>query len=328
LNPSKRNGETALTHQARWRWAAIVLSLGLLGIFASLHFRTSAIKPTSSLASSLGSTTAQTSVRPDADLPTLASSAPVSAPQSDLSKDDYSKGRKAYDDFMGALSRLAKATSYRRVLRSKGSNGTYTDTTAYYKRSSNGTDLYREEIRTIDPSGIRAPRLLAVEITNDQGTFYAPSNFGGPQTVFLLTGEADPEARYRQSVLTSVSEDPGTVDMLNYSETANVAPDGSQESLVNITTISQPGSTGANDSPSSLADIQIRLNKATGNIDSQAFYNSAGVAFSTVEFPSLDINPQLDDALFSIPSSIPVVPVTNRVEANQRASELVSHPGT
>jgi len=47
-----------------------------------------------------------------------------------------------------------------------------------------------------------------------------------------------------------------------------------------------------------------------------------GQEFSSVEFPSVDIDPQLDDAFFDIPPGAPVVLAANRGQAILLAASI------
>jgi hypothetical protein len=240
------------------------------------------------------------------------------------SKVDLAKSRTAYNDLIAALSRLAHATSYKRVTRTRNADGTFTLRISIYKQSPNGTDLYREDVDVVDSTSGKLLKRLSDEFTNDQGTFFVPHQAGAPQTAYLLTQAIEPEVSYRQTLLATVSADPSSFSdsaTLNYSESTITADNGSLEKVINITTNGPNQANGVNSVPQSpVADIQYRINNVTGNITSQAFYDSSGNVISSADFPATELNPTLADSLFIVPRSLPVVPVADKLEAIQRAS--------
>jgi hypothetical protein len=229
---------------------------------------------------------------------------------------DLEKARKAFDDLRAVESRIATATSYRRVVRQRNPDGTYTDSTAYYKKASNGVNLYRLIESRFDPGSEKPAREISEEIFNSQGAFYVENGADSQPIAFLLTDAANSEANVRQTTIALASSSSATLaedKLLNYSESQNVAPDGTAETLIDDV-VPNPASP--------VADLQFRIGNQSGNITSQVMYGQDGQEFSSVEFPSVDIDPQLDDAFFDIPPGAPVVLAANRGQAILLAASI------
>jgi hypothetical protein len=233
-----------------------------------------------------------------------------------VSAEDLEKARKAFDYLRAAESKLATATSYRRVVRQRNPDGTYTDTTAYYKKSSNGVELYRLIESHLDPGSDKPAREIAEELFNSQGTFYVDIGPDSQPIAFLLTNAANSEAKIRQDTIALASASAATLaedTLLNYSESQNVAPDGTAETLINDV-VPNPASP--------VADLQFRISNQSGVITSQVMYDQDDREYSSVEIPSVDIDPQLDDSFFDLPPGAPVVPVANRGQAILLAASI------
>ena len=308
------------TNRQKKRALAIAsLLLGLLAFFEFVHYRRLARQ-----VSIVGAADSETNRPQKSAPPTNVTANANSAGQRPFSKVDLAKSRAAYDDLIAALSRLAHAKSYKRVARTRNADGTSTLRISVYKQSPNGTDLYREDVDVVDSTSGKLLKRLSDEFTNDQGSFFVPHQAGSPQTAYLLTNAIEPEVSYRQTLLAAVSADPSSFSdsaMLNYTESTITAEDGSLETVINITTTNPSQANGGISAPqSTVADIQYRINNVTGNITSQAFYDSSGNVISSAEFPTTELNPTLADSLFTVPRSLPVVPVATKVEAMQTAS--------
>jgi hypothetical protein len=241
--------------------------------------------------------------------------------QHHASPEELAASRRAINDLRTAMSWIVTATSYRRVYRVTNADGSFAETVGYYKKSSTGADLYRTDAYTGYQNSSKPPALNYEEIKNSEGNFLVTNLSEGTPLVFSLANETTPEPMVRAREIAALAADPNSISeeaTLNYSESQNIAPDGSGETLIN----------DANPNPKSVfADHQTRIDNLTGRITGSEYYGPDGQDVSSVDEPALDVNPALDDSFFDVPASAQVIPATNKASALLEAA-LYRHPRT